>query len=45
MWVKWMLISASFEIVLISTQDRGTVCAEDAIGLKIIFGAPDGTPT
>jgi hypothetical protein len=27
--------------VLISTQDRRTVCTERAIGLKIISGAPD----
>jgi hypothetical protein len=31
------------EIVLISTLDRCTVCAEHAIGLEIISGAPDGT--
>jgi hypothetical protein len=31
-WVKWKLISVSFEITLISTQDRCMVCAEHAIG-------------
>ena len=33
-----------FEIVLISTQDRYTVCAECAMGTKLILGTPDGTP-
>jgi hypothetical protein len=42
-WVKWKLISVSFKIVLISTQDRCTVCIEHAIGLEIILGAPNGT--
>jgi hypothetical protein len=44
MWVKWKLILVSFEIVLISTQDRCMVCVEHAIGLEIILRAPDGTP-
>jgi hypothetical protein len=42
MWAKWKLISVSFEIVLISTQDRCTVSVEHAIGSKIILGTPDG---
>jgi hypothetical protein len=25
-WVKWKLVSIHLEIVLISAQDRGTVC-------------------
>jgi hypothetical protein len=33
-----------FEIVLILTQDRCTVCAERYIGSKIVLDAPDGTP-
>ena len=32
------------EIVLITTQDRCTVCAECTIGMEIILGTPDGTP-
>jgi hypothetical protein len=36
--------SVSLDIVLISTQDRCTVCAERAVGLEIILRAPDGTP-
>jgi hypothetical protein len=44
MYVKWKLILTSLEIVLVSTQDSCTVCAERTIGLKIILDAPDGTP-
>jgi hypothetical protein len=43
MWVKWKLVSVSFEIVLISTKDRCTFCAEHAIASEIVLGAPDGT--
>jgi hypothetical protein len=32
------------EIVLISKQDWCTICAEHAIGSKIVLGALDGTP-
>ena len=32
------------EIVLISAQDRCTVCAECTTGMEIILGTPDGTP-
>ena len=38
------LISVNLEIVLILTQDRGSVCAECTIGSEIILDAPDGTP-
>jgi hypothetical protein len=41
MWFKWKLVLVSFDIVLISTQNRCTVCAEHAIGSEIIFDAPD----
>ena len=34
-WVKWILISVYFEIVLVSTQDRGTVCVQRTIGSEI----------
>ena len=34
-WVKWILVSIHLEIVLVSTQDRSTVCAERTIGSKI----------
>jgi hypothetical protein len=42
-WLKWKLISVSFEVVLISTQDRCIDCDECVTGLEIILGAPDGT--
>jgi hypothetical protein len=41
---KWKIISICLEIVLISMQDRCTVCAERTICSKIILGAIDGTP-
>jgi len=43
MWVKCELILLSLEIVLISVQDRCTVCAECATGMEIILVIPDGT--
>ena len=33
-----------FEIVLILTQDRCTVCAEHTVGSENILDKPDGTP-
>jgi hypothetical protein len=36
--VKWKLVSVHLEIVLISTQDRWTVCAEYTLGIVIILG-------
>ena len=44
MSLKWKLVSVHFEIVLMLTQDRCTVCVERIIGSKIILDAPDGTP-
>jgi hypothetical protein len=44
-WVKWKVVSIHLETMLISTQDRCTVCAECTIGLEIILDAPDDTPT
>ena len=41
MLVKWKLIFVHLEIVLISTQDRCTVCTERGIGTEVILGAPD----
>jgi hypothetical protein len=40
----WNLVSGRFEIVLVSVQDRCTVCAKHARVLEIILDAPDGTP-
>ena len=36
-WVKWILVSVYLEIVLVSTQDRSTVCAERTIGSKSVW--------
>ena len=36
--------SVSLEKVLVSTQDRCTVCAKRTIGSEISLDAPDGTP-
>ena len=38
-WVKWKLVLIYLEIVLITTQDRCTVCAERTIGSKIVLDA------
>ena len=43
-WVMSNLISIRLEMVLVSEQDRCTVCAKHTIGLEIILDAPDGTP-
>jgi hypothetical protein len=32
------------EIVVILTQDRCTVCAEQTIGIENVLDAPEGTP-
>ena len=36
----WNLVSVRLEIVLVSVQDRCTVCAKHTIGLDIVFNAP-----
>ena len=36
-------VSVCLEIVLVSVQDRCTVCALSTIGSEIILDAPDGT--
>jgi hypothetical protein len=36
------LISVHLETVLVSVQDRCTVCAKHTIGSEIILDAPDG---
>ena len=38
------LVSICLEIVLVSVQDRCTVCAKCNIGLEIFLDAPYGTP-
>jgi hypothetical protein len=42
--VMYNLNLVHLEIVLLSVQDRCTVCAERTIGSKIILDAHDGTP-
>ena len=44
MWVMWNLTSLRLETVLVSVQDRCTICAKCAIVLEIILDAPDGNP-
>ena len=39
-WVLWNLVSDRLEIVLVSVEDRCTVCAKRTIGSDIIFNAP-----
>jgi hypothetical protein len=43
-WVMWNLVSVHLEIVLVSEQDRCTVCNEHNIGIEIILDALDRTP-
>jgi hypothetical protein len=42
--VVWNLILVRLVTVLVSVQDRCTVCAKHTIGLEIILDAPDETP-
>jgi hypothetical protein len=44
MWVMSNLILVHLEIVLVSVQDRFTVCAKHTIGSEIVLDAPDNTP-
>ena len=39
----WNLTSFHLKIVLVSGQDRCTVCAKRTIGSEIILDTPDGT--
>jgi hypothetical protein len=41
--VKWKLVSDHLEIILMSTQERCTVCAKCTTGMKIFSGTPSGT--
>jgi hypothetical protein len=40
----WNLVLVHLEIVLVSVQDRSTVCTERTIGIEIILDALVGTP-
>ena len=39
-WVLWNPISDRLEIVLVSMEDRCTVCAKCTIGSDIVFNVP-----
>ena len=39
-WVLWNLVLDRLEIVLVSVEDRCTVCAKRTIGSDIVFNAP-----
>jgi hypothetical protein len=43
MRLKWKLVLALSEIVIILTQDSYTVCVVRTIGSKIVLDAPNGT--
>jgi hypothetical protein len=45
MWLMWNLVSVCSVMVLVSKQDRCTVCVKRTIGLEIVLEAPDGTPS
>jgi hypothetical protein len=40
MYVKWKLVLVHLQIVLVSAQDRCTICAERTIGSEIILTHP-----
>ena len=42
--VMWNIVLVCLETVLVSVQDRSTVCAKLTIGSEIILDLPSGTP-
>jgi hypothetical protein len=42
-WVVWNLVLLFLEIVLVSVQDRCTICAKHIVGSEIILDALGGT--
>ena len=44
MWVMSNLVLVRLEMVLLSVQDRCTVCAKRTIASEIVLDALDGTP-
>ena len=42
-WVMLNLVLIRLETVLVSVQDRCTVCAKHTIGSEIVLDAPDST--
>ena len=43
-WVMSNLVSICLETVLVSVQDRCTICAKRSVGLGIVLDTPNGTP-
>jgi hypothetical protein len=53
-WMHWMVLLGDkaqmearfgpFRVVLVSVQDRCTVCAKCTIASEIVLDAPNGTP-
>jgi hypothetical protein len=43
-WDVWNLILVHLETMLVSVQDRSTVCAKHTISIEIVLDALDGTP-
>jgi hypothetical protein len=43
-WVMWNLGLVHLEIVLVSVEDRCTVCAKHTVGSEIVLDTPDSTP-
>ena len=43
-WVMSNLVLIRLDMVLVSVEDRCTVCAKHTMGLEIVLDAPDGTP-
>jgi hypothetical protein len=42
--LKWKLVLIQLETMLVSVQDRCTVCAKHTIGSEIILDTLDATP-
>jgi hypothetical protein len=42
--VMWNPVSVHLDTVLVSVQDRCTVCAKHTIALEIVLDAPNGPP-
>jgi hypothetical protein len=43
-WVVWNFVLVRLETVLVSVQDRCTVCTKHTMGIEIVLDAHDGTP-
>jgi hypothetical protein len=42
-WVVWNFVLVRLETVLVSVQDRCTVCTEHTVVTEIVLDAHDGT--